>query len=793
MDQPNNQQYYSQKINEDMSNNQMGIQNKGKKHFGKMKNNNYQQRNQNMNVNQDDKLKMFNDQGEQIEGISNYKGKNKKNHTYWKNNQDNEYEREQNFKKGKKKRYPNQQNQMNQNNTSNDINQNINFEQPQYQKCGYNRDNKNFNNKKQNSMYNQNQIQSGMNMNHVMGGMNYGYNHNQNHIGYQNNNQSLRNNQINYNKNNRIENEEIGDSSEIDNKTDNLSEEINNLNTQSNSFSLENTDLSSNSMQYFTNTNLSSNTTQNPDIYRNSNYQQNRHKNYNNSNIQINNNGLHNSSNKLDGKQNIQFFNQKEQNMCMNPNQNMQQHLYNINEDGMKIQKQKTNKKGGAPSTPTNKSQNGTPNSMVNVNPNIINKNLNLNMIDLPYKQNQKFFSKNINHQQNSLNNKGSLSMQGQKATIPNFNSAYNLSFLVPQRPSPQGQINNIPNIMNPNVNLNMSLGMPMNLGMGMQLGFPQMSQIYSISNNQQSIGPNQQSYSQNKRNQLNYQFQNRGIKDINQMDNITPQDMNNIFKSQMNQELINQGVIEYSKYKPISQNQLQNVILDRTNDLQNQQIFHSSKGQNQININQINMNQSKNKMINQHEKREEDRIYQNKLLNDKKMMNLQQQNIIYGNNHNNLMNQGLQNGYSQNINKNNEIDDLEKNGFPIEIKVKLGPDIYETIKIKSKDEPMTISEKLKGSHINEKFLAIVHRKINYAIQLSKKILSAKISKASLKNILLVRNELLKKQESSSNSTITRSHSVECFGKKFYDQIFEDIKPNNIEIESTEKLNISLR
>ena len=134
-----------------------------------------------------------------------------------------------------------------------------------------------------------------------------------------------------------------------------------------------------------------------------------------------------------------------EQNQLFNNMNNQQNNLpFGVNEDAMKHKK-------------INKKIQKSPNegNMVNMNPNMNIGNM-MNIPNLHFSgqnmNNNKYFKNNNNL---SLNNKGSLSMQGNKNTIPNFNPNLNLNFIIPQK-SPQAPQNTIPqNIINPNLNRN--------------------------------------------------------------------------------------------------------------------------------------------------------------------------------------------------------------------------------------------------------------------------------------------------------------------------------------------------
>ena len=136
-----------------------------------------------------------------------------------------------------------------------------------------------------------------------------------------------------------------------------------------------------------------------------------------------------------------------EQNQLFNNMNNQNSNFpFAVNEDSMKYKKM-------------NKKIQKSPNegNMVNMNPNINMGNMvNIPNLNFPSQipNNNKFFKNNNNV---SLNNKGSLSMQGNKNTMPNFNSNLNLNFMIPQK-SPQAPQNTIPpNMINQNLNLNMS------------------------------------------------------------------------------------------------------------------------------------------------------------------------------------------------------------------------------------------------------------------------------------------------------------------------------------------------
>ena len=126
-----------------------------------------------------------------------------------------------------------------------------------------------------------------------------------------------------------------------------------------------------------------------------------------------------------------------EQNQIFNNVNNNNNYLFGINEEAIKHNKKIKNK--------ITKSPNETPNSIANVNPNNTNYSNN--------KNNKNFYKNNINNNNVSINNKGSLSMQGNKNTIPNFNP--NLNFMIQQ--SPQQHQNSIPLGMINNQNLNMT------------------------------------------------------------------------------------------------------------------------------------------------------------------------------------------------------------------------------------------------------------------------------------------------------------------------------------------------
>ena len=138
-----------------------------------------------------------------------------------------------------------------------------------------------------------------------------------------------------------------------------------------------------------------------------------------------------------------------EQNQLFNNMNNQNSNFpFGVNEEAMKYKKM-------------NKKIQKSPNegNMVNMNPNINMGNMvNIPNLNFPSQitNNTKFF-KNNNGNNLSLNNKGSLSMQSNKNTMPNFNSNLNLNFMIPQK-SPQAPQNTIPqNMINQNLNLNMS------------------------------------------------------------------------------------------------------------------------------------------------------------------------------------------------------------------------------------------------------------------------------------------------------------------------------------------------
>ena len=91
----------------------------------------------------------------------------------------------------------------------------------------------------------------------------------------------------------------------------------------------------------------------------------------------------------------------------------------------------------------------------LNINPNINMNMMNISNLNFPCQNmnNNKFF-KNNNTNNNLSLNKGSLSMQGNKNTIPNFNPNVNFNFMIQK--SPQAPQNTIPNNIINGQNLNM-------------------------------------------------------------------------------------------------------------------------------------------------------------------------------------------------------------------------------------------------------------------------------------------------------------------------------------------------
>jgi len=159
------------------------------------------------------------------------------------------------------------------------------------------------------------------------------------------------------------------------------------------------------------------------------------------------------------------------------------------------------------------------------------------------------------------LNNKGSLSMQGNKNTNPNFNPNLNLNFMIPQK-SPQAPQNTIPsNMINQNLNLNLNMS---------------QRNFYNNPNN-----------NMNKRHQNPYKRVNSdknllGIENKNKVELYNHNMQNKNFKNFHNNNNLQNPNLQQQK---MFQNKNEEWINNLKN-IQNQQIYNVNNN----NINQLNL-----------------------------------------------------------------------------------------------------------------------------------------------------------------------------------------------------------
>ena len=411
---------------------------------------------------------------------------------------------------------------------------------------------------------------------------------------------------------------------------------------------------------------------------------------------------------------NPQMFNQPVPGMPM-PN-----FPFGINEEGMKIHNKKIGKK-----MPTNKSPNETPNGMVNMNPNMMNYPMG--------NQPNKGFYKGMNNQSmtgGSLNSKGSLSMQGNKNTMPSFNNGVNLNFMMQGNPSPQGQRNNIPNMLNNNPNMNMGMPMPMNnLGMNM------------------NMNPQRQFYNPGSMNMNNPQSGDQPQGNMNKRHNQNPYRTVNSDKN-----IIGNGM------KPKENFYQQNPQLNQKNNYKNQ---HFNQGQNtNNNPNQRMMHQSN---------REEWNNYQN-------MMNpnqtIQPKPMMYGN----MMEQQ----------QNNSMVSLY-------VRIKVAKDKEELIEIKYGEDPIVVQKTLSANpnvNVNEKLITVIYHKIIRAINIRNNILNSKLSQYDLKKLIQLKHLLTKEKGKENSNELERSNSFDNLKEK-YNKYVNEIKPMYEDVKRVELLNIS--
>ena len=404
---------------------------------------------------------------------------------------------------------------------------------------------------------------------------------------------------------------------------------------------------------------------------------------------------------------------------------------FGINEEGMKIHNKKIGKK-----IPNSKSPNETPNGIVNMNPNMMG--MNYPMGNPNVNQPNKGFYKGMNNQNitgGSLNSKGSLSMQGNKNTIPSFNNGINLNFMMQGNPSPQGQRNNIPNMLNNNPNLNMAIPMPINnLGMNM------------------NMNPQRQFYNQGGLPMSNPQGGNNQQGNMNKRHNQNPYRTVNSDKN-----IIGNGI------KPKENFYQQNPQMNQKN-FKNQ---HFNQGQNNNNNPNQRMHQNN---------REEWNNYQNM---QTQMMN---------------PNQAVQPNAMKPMMYGNMIDQQQNNSMvSLYVRIKVAKDKEELIEIKYGEDPIVVQKTLSANpnvNVNEKLLTVIYQKIINAINIRNNILNSKLSKYNLKKLIQLKHQLAKEKGIENSSVLERSNSFDNLKMK-YDKYINEIKPMYEDVKRVELLNIS--
>ena len=433
--------------------------------------------------------------------------------------------------------------------------------------------------------------------------------------------------------------------------------------------------------------------------------------------------------------QNQQMFNQG---VGMPPAQGMPNFPFGINEEGMKLHNKKMNKK-----LPSNKSPNDTPNGIVNMNPNMMGMNYPMGGPN-PNQQNKGFYKPmgpNPNMPSGSLNSKGSLSMQGNKNTVPTFNNGLNLNFMMQGNPSPQGQRNNIPNMLNSNMN------MPMNMNLGMGMNMNPQRQFYNPNapTNPQGGNNNQQQNMNKRHNQNPYRTVNS---DKNIIGNaIKPKDA---FYQQNNQMNMNQK----NNYK----NQHFN---NQNNNSNNQRMMHQNNRNEDWNTypqGMPQMAQPQNMILNQGQPQ-------------MNIINPNMKQMSYGN---------------MNDQRNNNIESLY-------VRIKVAKDKEELIEIKSGKDPIVLQKTLSANpnvNVNEKLLTVIYQKIIHAINIGNSILNSKLSKYNLKKLIQLKHQISKKENNEGKSVLQRSNSFDNLKEK-YAKYINEIKPMYEDVKKVELLNIS--
>ena len=438
--------------------------------------------------------------------------------------------------------------------------------------------------------------------------------------------------------------------------------------------------------------------------------------------------------------QNPQMFNQG---VGMPPTQGMPNFPFGINEEGMKVHNKKMGKK-----MPSNKSPNDTPNGIVNMNPNMMGMNYPMPNSNPQNKAFYKPIGTNPNIATGSLNTKGSLSMQGNKNTVPAFNNV-SLNFMMPGNPSPQSQRNNIPNMLNSNPNMNMSMPMSMNLGMGMNMN-PQR-QFYNPN------GPtNPQGGNNNQQNNMNKRHTQNPYRTVNSDKNI-----------------IGNGL----KPKEAFYQQNNQMNMNQKNNYKNQHFNNNQNGNNNQGNNQRMMHpNNRNEEWNNYPQMPQIPPTQNMMMNQGQ----NQMNIVNPNSMKQMM-------YGNMNDQNNN------NFVSLYVRIKVAKDKEELIEIKYGEDPIVVQKTLSANpnvNVSDKLVTVIYQKIIRAINIRNNILSNKLSKYNMKKLIQLKHQISKKESLEGKSDLPRSNSFDNLKEK-YNKYINDIKPMYEDVKKVELLNIS--
>lgn len=447
-------------------------------------------------------------------------------------------------------------------------------------------------------------------------------------------------------------------------------------------------------------------------------------------------------------------------------------------------------------------------NSIANINSN--SQKLNLANIQQFKRHNQIYFLNSISYPNqtiNTLNMKGSQSMQEQKTTMPDYNPNINLNFIAQSRHYSHQPRQTTSNILTPNLQANspLSLSAPVNQSkMGNNISIPSVNgNLFKINENNTAL---QNSENYNLISKYAKAYNNKILieklklsENIGNDNIISNLHFNQCFtptkQKNRKMESISQNFDRYTFnfdlpmtsyfFSAKTPRRQKKFILSPSISPEKNQKFFISNNFSHIRFSNKNFKNQGEKFSKEISKKfninEIEKINFNKKHRSNSLPLKESKKIISRIN--------LVENEKSKLSPKNEAPIFNDNSnFQLEVRITMEDKSITTLNINANDDKFIISEVLKSSPIDEKYWTIVHRTIYNAIQVSRNVINSEISSVTYKNLATIRN-ILEKKDDQIYYPPKRTKSA----KQLKDKKIETIKPDFTDIASVEKLNISFK